>query len=403
MKQNTPRFIKFRHRVFRRLLGPFVSVICFCRYGSLPEKFRPKEKRPCLILYNHQTAFDQFLVSLAFHDPIYHVASDDLFSNGLSSKLISYLVAPIPIKKQATDIAAIKQCLRVSREGGSIAMAPEGNRTFSGRTEYMSRAVAPLARRMRLPVVLFRIEGGYGVHPRWSDVARRGKMRSYVSRVIEPEEYQEMTDDELFSTIKHELFVDETANTALYKHKKKAEYLERVLYVCPNCGLSSFESHGNVIACKQCGRRVIYHENKQLTGEGFDFPFSHVLGWYDHQQAFVNALDLSLHEETPLYRDSIALREVVPCKTKKLLCQKAELSLYGNRVEIRGDIPKITLDFDGIHAASVLGRNKLNLYYADKLYQFKGDKRFNAVKYVNFYYRYKNTKKETHDGKFLGL
>jgi hypothetical protein len=47
---------------------------------------------------------------------------------------------------------------------------------------------------------------------------------------------------------------------------------------------------------------------------------------------------------------------------------------------------------------SVLGRNKLNVYYEDKLYQFKSDKRFNALKYVQLFYHAKGGEDE-----FLGL
>ena len=52
---------------------------------------------------------------------------------------------------------------------------------------------------------------------------------------------------------------------------------------------------------------------------------------------------------------------------------------------------------------TVLGRNKLNLYIGDKVYQCKGNKRFNALKYVHIYHRYKNIKEGNSDGKFLGL
>ena len=81
--------------------------------------------RPYLILFNHQTAFDQFFTSIAFKKHIYYIASEDLFSNGFLSKLITWLVAPIPFRKSTSDIAAIKNCLRIVKEGGSIGMAPE--------------------------------------------------------------------------------------------------------------------------------------------------------------------------------------------------------------------------------------------------------------------------------------
>ena len=45
-------------------------------------------------------------------------------------------------------------CIRVAREGGTIAMAPEGNRTFGGSTGYMNNAIVPLAKKLGLPTNL---------------------------------------------------------------------------------------------------------------------------------------------------------------------------------------------------------------------------------------------------------
>ena len=43
------------------------------------------------------------------------------------------------------------------------------------------------------------------------------------------------------------------------------------------------------------------------------------------------------------------------------------------------------LNFSDITVTSVLGRNKLNIYYLDQVLQIKGETRFNAVKYVNIF------------------
>ena len=45
----------------------------------------------------------------------------------------------------------------------------------------------------------------------------------------------------------------------------------------------------------------------------------------------------------------------------------------------------------------------LNIYFGDRVFQIKGSKRFNALKYVNFCYRSKNISKGDENGKFLGL
>ncbi len=396
------QWMKFRHKVVRNLAYAVLYPYSRLTYGV---KIEPLQgKRQYLVLYNHQTAFDQFFVGMTVKGPIYYVASEDLFSNGFVSSLIRWVVAPIPIKKQATDVAAVMNCLRVAKEGGTIAIAPEGNRTYSGKTEYISPAIAPLARKLGLPIAFVRIEGGYGVQPRWSDVIRKGRMRVSVSRVMEPEEFTGLSADELHQVICRELFVDETALPGEFHHKKSAEYLERALYTCPFCGLATLESHGQEIACTGCGQRVVYRPDKQLEGVGFSFPFTTVNEWYDHQSALVNELDTGEYTETPLFRDQTDVSRVIVYKKKEPLKKAASITLYGDRIVIGEDTDTPwTLPFGELTAVAVLGRNKLNLYHKEDLYQFKGDKRFNALKYVHIYYRYKNVVRGDYDAKFLGL
>lgn len=402
-KNKNKKWIKPRHAIVRNILYPTLGFYSRLKYGLKLEKFAEQEKRPYLILYNHQTAFDQFFVGMAFKGPLYYLASEDIFSNGFSSSLIKYLVEPIPIKKQTTDIRAILNCMKVSKEGGSIAIAPEGNRTYSGRTEYMSPAIASLARKLGVPVALFRIEGGYGVHPRWADDVRKGRMRAYVSRVISPEEYAEMSDEELFCQIKDGLYVNEAVADAEYKHKRLAEYLERAVYVCPECGLSEFESHGDIISCKRCSRQIRYLPTKELRGVGFDFPFRFVLDWYDYQASFMNSLDVLQYTDTPLYSDVGDLYTVVPNERKNLVSRDVCIELYGDRLSLKYGNEEISCPFSETDAVTVLGRNKLNIYHGGNIYQIKPGKRFCALKYVHVYNRYKNITSNKADAVFLGL
>ena len=83
--------------------------------------------------------------------------------------------------------------------------------------------------------------------------------------------------------------------------------------------------------------------------------------------------------------------------------KNAELTLYGNRLELKQGEASAVYSFDEISAVTVLGKNKLNVYHGDKIYQIKGCKRFNALKYVHIYHRYKNIAKGNENGKFLGL
>ena len=397
--KNDNRWIRFRHTVVVNILRCTLGIYTRIKYGIKIEKFKDQGDRPYLILMNHQTAFDQFFVGMTFRRPVYYMASEDLFSMGWVSRLIRWLVAPIPIRKQATDLQAVKTCIKVAREGGSICIAPEGHRTFHGKTVYIKPTIAPLAKKLGLPIAIFRIEGGYGVQPRWSDVIRKGKMRSYVRRVIEPEEYGAMTADELNQIIEQELTHDEAMVTGQFRHKKNAEFLERAMYVCPWCGLSEFESHDDIISCKQCGRSIRHLPTKELAGVNCDFPHRFVANWYEWQYDYINSLDLTALTDEPIYTETVRLSLVHPCKNKDLLKKEATLCLYGDRITIDGQ----TYPFDELSAITLLGKNKLNVYAGSDILQLKGSKRFNGLKYVNFIHRWKNIRKGEPYDQFLGL
>jgi hypothetical protein len=119
--------------------------------------------------------------------------------------------------------------------------------------------------------------------------------------------------------------VDENVADGLFKSQKRAEYLERCIYVCPFCGLSEFESHGNEATCKKCGRTVTYGEDKRISGAGFKFPFEFFGQWYDYQNRFVNDLDTTELTVEPLFRDRAVFSEVIVYK-KKFRSGKTALS-----------------------------------------------------------------------------
>ena len=90
---------------------------------------------------------------------------------------------------------------------------------------------------------------------------------------------------------------------------------------------------------------------------------------------------------------------MIPYKHKEKLDQDVALTLYGDRLMLG----ERELRFEDISTMAVLGRNKLNIYHKEDLYQLKGDKRLNALKYVQLFYRSKNIEKGDPEETFLGL
>ncbi len=404
MKKNK-KWTRFRHAFFTELCRPFVHLIASLKYHVSIDKFAQEGNRNWLVLSNHQTEFDQFFVGLAFKRPVYYVALEDLFSNGWISKLIRWMVAPIPILKATSDVRAVMNCLRVAKEGGNVALFPEGNRTYSGRTCHIKPSVAALAKKMALPIAIFRIEGGYGVKPRWAKDFRKGRMRAYVRRVIEPEEYQDMSKEALYDLICRELWVDEAIADASFLSKSGAENLEQVIYICPQCGISEFESKGELLTCKHCGKQHRYTSEKQLEALEGETQFPFIAQWYDYQESFIRALDLSPYQTTPIYQDIADVSEVIVFDRKRPLCKNTKVSIYGDRLEIVCSQEKMILQYSNIQAMACVVGHKLNIFYKDKIYQLKGDLSFNALKYCNIYYHAKFIKEGHKDGEFqfLGL
>ncbi len=399
MNKKEKTWMRKRHKVMTEIIRFVMGIYLRLLYGFKAPKRKELIRGQALVLLNHQTPMDQFFAGLLFRDPLYYVATEDIFSNGWLSRFIEWAIAPIPIKKQTTDPRAVMQCIRIARAGGSICIAPEGNRTYSGKTEYMNPAIAGLARKLGLPIVLVAIEGGYGKEPRWSDKVRSGKLNLRITRTITPEEAKEMSNQTLFEIIRDGITVNEAVQGPEYRGKHLAEYLERAIYICPQCGIGEFISRGDTLTCQRCGAQTRYNPDKTLTGLNWDCRFSFVNDWYEYQKDYINQYDPRTHTGEPLCSDLVDMYRVHLYKNKELLRQSNELSFYGDRLEI----DDLVLPFEEISVLAVLGRNKLNIYHESGLYQIKGDKRFNALKYVQLYYRIKNINGGNENGQFLGL
>lgn len=404
-KKKQKKWLKARHKIMRNIVNVILTPYAYFKYGMRVKRFKNKAKRQYLVLFNHQTAFDQFFVGMAFKGATYYVASEDLFNHGFASRFIEWAVKPIKIKKQATDIRAVLDCKKVASEGGTIALSPEGNRTFSGITRPFKKSITGLAKILKLPIAFFKIEGGYGVQPRWCDKLRKGRMTAGVSRILEYDDFKNLSDDKLYAVIERELYQNEAMVSGEFKGKNLAAFMERCIYICPKCGLSEFKSDGDKITCTHCGLSANYTKTKQFVSNDGDFPFEFVADWIDYQENFVNNLDMnSICGE--IYSDNVKIYSVTPYKSKKLLEKKGKITVFGDKLTLGLCGKNCEMPFKEVSVITVLGKNKLNIYHNDKVYQIVGNKRFNAVKYVNLCYRYKNQNvigEENSNGKFLGL
>lgn len=384
------KWVKLRHKIITALALPFFSLYAKIKYGVKIDKTKV-DKRQYFVVCNHQTPFDQFFISMLFKRSVYFVATEDLYQKGFLSKLLNWAVALIPIKKNTTDYKAVMTMLRVKNEGGTIAIFPEGNRTYSGKTGNIKSTIGGLMKALKLPVMALNVVGGFGKQPRFSSHVRKGKMQLKINRIIEYDDYKNLSAEECYELIKEAITVNEydLSGDNVYPDERSAEFIERAMYVCPTCGISKFVSSGNTVKCQKCGVEIQYDEKLRLSANS-DFPFSRVCDWYDYQEDFMSNFDLSDYFDKPLYAEVGDFVRTERYKKPLILKKAAKIELYADRYEISGEKEKQIFYFENLAAATAQGKNVLMFYENDKTYQIRSHERFNVLIFVNVYYHYIN-------------
>ena len=387
-KKKQKHWVKKRHAAVFAFLRFAMAPFLWLRYHYRAEK-APIRKGPCIVLSNHQATMDPFFISKAFPFQLYFYASDDLF-NLKVSPLIRYLAAPIPKSKSVADLKAVMISLRVLREGGAIGITPEGNRTLSGRQWEMGDSVAKLVKTAKVPLVLFNLCGGYGTDPRWGVKIRRGtKFVGRVRRILTPEEYAGMSDEELFGIIKNELDVDDTLSGKRYKSRRRAEYIERALYMCPVCGsIGTIHSHGTGFCCTSCKTEAEYTEDLKISPPAGGY--SRIYEWYEWERQEIVRRILGgekISDGDILFRESVKLQKKIKLPGNTVTLDKDSLMISGGGAETRYPLAEID-------AITAVGKKKFNFYYKGKILQVKDGKRFCAIKYVHAFDGIRAARKE---------
>ena len=387
------KWCKVRHKFWFTIMRPIFSFLFWKKYGYKAENYKLDRKQNYLIICNHSCSLDPFMLGKSFFRPIYFVASDDLLKNGFISKIMKHTVAPIPIRKGTMDISSIRNCISIAREGGTIGIFPEGNRTYSGEISYLGINLVKFIRKLDLPLIIYHIDGGYGLDPRWGKKSRRGKgSRGYVQRALSKEELCSLKDEELLKIINTNLS-QEISPSLRFKSKEKAEYLERVLFVCPKChALETLVSEKNAIKCKCCSLEATYEEDLSFSSNEPSFKFKKVSEWMNYQKEYLK--DLAIEENKVLLGDEkVTLISCLEGKEKEVELV-GKLQMNSKSFIIKGE-KEIQFFFKDIKQVENQGKHKLLFYIGKDYYEFKGGERFSSYKYYLMFNRINNTLENT--------
>lgn len=378
-------WIKKRHKVTTEILR-FIFFFYFKFRYNLHHDKPIKIKDGALIISNHTTTLDPIMIGSLFKDPLYYMASKDIFNHRFIGKLIKFLVNPIGKEKgNSSDITAVKDCIRVAKEGGNICIFAEGNRTFNGSLGNVDFSIVKLAKLLKKPLVICNIKGGYPTDPRWARTIRKGRMDVSIKHIYKYDEFKDMENDDLYNLIHSDMTVDDYNFYPKYKGRHQAEHLEKILSICPCCkSKHTIYTRKNKIYCSVCNLEVTYLNNLKFKSNKEEFKLNNVKEWYDYQLDVIKK-EQHLQEDEVIYQDEIDVYLPRMYKKKKKI-GSGLVQIYNNRFVFKLKKEIITILFSNIKSITLVGKMKMNIYTNDITYQLFKDDKTNLIKYMHLYY-----------------
>ncbi len=391
-------WVKFRHKVFHFFFRRPVYLLFRIKYGFRAKKYK-LPKGPHLILFNHVSNFDPIFVGVSLTRPVYYIANEDLFNIPFWSKVLNYLVAPIPKQKSMRDTTTIRTSLKVIKEGGNIGVAPEGNRNYSGTLNHIDMAIVKFAKLLKVPVVLYTISGAFGVNPRFAVDIRKGKQFGKVAKIISVEEVKAMSNEELLDLIYQVLDVDDSTLGLDYKGKNLAEHLESVFYVCPVCNdFHTIYSKVNEIGCHNCDFKAEYTTKLLFETNDERFKFKNIKEYYRFQDDYIRQYDF----KSLSYEDNEIMILEANANEKRKELFKGKLLINKDKLVISNELEHKEFLLSEISSLAVVYHNTIIVNLESEKYHLVGSPKFNALKYIHLFTLLKAEEKgESYE--FLGI
>ena len=336
---------------------------------------------PVLLIPNHVSAWDPLLVAMSLRKKqVYYVASEHIFRLGPVTKLLNWLVAPIPRRKASSGADTVKACLRHLREGHSVCLFAEGEQSWDGLTQPIFPATGKLARSSGATLVTYRLEGGYLSLPRWGKGVRRGSVSGRPVHIYPPEQLKRMSPAEINEAIQRDIAENawdrQRSSPVAYRGKRRAEGLEKALYLCPRCrGIGTLHTKDDRLFCT-CGLSLRFAETGFFEPPE---PFETMADWDAWQRMALKNMDMP--EGELLFSDEGMTLSRIGAGHEEETLGCAALRQYADRL-CCGDYEFMLAE---ISSMAMVQANLLLLSYQDNYYQIRAEKGANLRKYLELW------------------
>lgn len=296
------------------LCGIKISVNNKCKEGI---------EAPSIVLCNHGSFIDFIYAAKILRKkyPNFIVARLYFYHKILGTLLKK--LGCFPKSMFATDIESTKNCIKVLKDGGVLAMMPEARLSTAGRFEDIQESTYSFLKKSAVPVYTIKLCGDYFANPKWGRGMRRGSLvEAELDILFTAEEINALSVEEIKKGVEERLSYDEFKwlegkSHIHYKNKNLAVGLENILTTCPKClQKHTITTKGRTVFCEDCGKLTELDSRYAFIG---NFKFKNFGEWYAWQKELLK--NEILNNDNFALAAEVELR--VPDETGKNLTRSA--------------------------------------------------------------------------------
>jgi 1-acyl-sn-glycerol-3-phosphate acyltransferase len=340
---------------------------------------------PCFLYGNHSNFFDPFFLNVDLTlEPTAGVMTRDQFHKTIP-RIFMDSIGIVPTSKYVPEPGVIRQVIRMIDQKRMIVIFPEGGRRWDGRPKPLIDATLKLFWRMGIPVHPVQLHGSHLAWPRWAKFPRRS---SVEVRWLEPLSASDFDDYDTFAeACRQRIDFDEYSppeGAWPQNGWKTASGLERLLYRCPNSGISGalYTYSGNRVASLASDFDMeVTTFSRLVDREGEEHSLIDI---YDQMRG----LDMAIDKDGTLLEENGASFFTVDDKYNLVKLGKGYVELTKSAIRFRHGSESGAIPIDKIRVFSVEQAHKGSITYGNKTLQFK--MKGSALQWKHYIDRLKN-------------
>lgn len=160
----------------------FVTFKVYLGFKVIGRENVPK-KGAFIFAANHTSYLDPPLVGTSVYRGLYYMARSNLFKRPCFGRIMRGIHA-FPVKRSKGDLFAIRESLRILKEGKPLVIFPEGTRAKDENLRPAMPGVGFLVSKSEAPVVPAYVWGSFAALPKGMKTLKRHPVKVYIGKPV---------------------------------------------------------------------------------------------------------------------------------------------------------------------------------------------------------------------------